>query len=174
MKLSPACMKVIRACICADWPEASARALGRVDCVVAVAVTGARRALELGDLVLEHVGRRVHEARVDRAELREREELLAMLGGLELERRGLEDGRRAGTVVGVELVAVVEGRGGEALAGDRSCTGPAFVLSSSADMVIYGVAVSVIEGLWRALRARLRETRRCADDIYRSWCRAKT
>ncbi len=57
----------------------------------------------------------VHEARVDRAELREREELAAMLGRLELERRGLEDRRRAGTVVRVELVAVVERGCGEAL-----------------------------------------------------------
>ena len=53
--------------------------------VVVVAVRQARGALQLGDLVLEDVRRRVHEARVDRAELRQLEERAPVLRGLELE-----------------------------------------------------------------------------------------
>ena len=70
--------------------------------VVKVAVRLARRALQLGDLVLEDVGRGVHDSRVDGAELSEGKQLLAVLGGLELKRRALEDRNRAGTVVGVD------------------------------------------------------------------------
>ena len=63
--------------------------------------------LEHGIPRLEHVRRRIHDARVDRTELRERKELLAMLRALELKGSCLKNGRRAGAVVLVELVAVV-------------------------------------------------------------------
>ena len=75
----------------------------------------ARRTLQLGDLVLKHMVRRVHQATVDRTELLEGEEIRAVLGLLEAERRGQDDRDSARAVVGIEFVAVVQGNRGIAL-----------------------------------------------------------
>ena len=82
--------------------------VGQGRSVVVVTVRLAWCALQLSHLVLEHMRRRVHDTRVNRAQLREPEQRRGVLGALELERCRLEDRNCARPVVRVKLVAVVE------------------------------------------------------------------
>ena len=68
---------------------------------------------ERRDALLQHVRRRVHDARIDVAELLQREQLRGVLGILENERGGLVDRHRAGAGGGIRLVAVMQGAGVE-------------------------------------------------------------
>ena len=91
--------------------------VGQGGCIVVVTVGQAGGALQLGQLVLKHMRRGVHKTCVDGTQLRQLEELAAMLAGLELEGCRLKNGRSACTVVRVQLVPVVEHHGGETLPG---------------------------------------------------------
>ena len=72
-------------------------------------------AFEPRDPLLEHVARRVHDARVDVAELLQREEPSGVVGVVERVRGRLEDGNRARLRSGVSGMAAVNGRGVEAV-----------------------------------------------------------
>ena len=74
---SPALARVRMASVSAAWPEATASA--------------GRAAFERGDALLEDVGRRVHDAGVDVAELLKPEEAGGVVGVVEDVRRGLVD-----------------------------------------------------------------------------------
>ncbi len=71
--------------------------------------------LELGDALLEHVRRWVHDARVDVAGLREVEEVRCMVSVVEKVRRGLIDGHRAGLGGRVGLLPRMEREGLETI-----------------------------------------------------------
>ena len=66
---------------------------------------------ERRDALLEHVGGRVHDARVDVAEFLQREQRGGVVGILEDEGGGLVDGHGAGAGGGVGLIAVMQRAG---------------------------------------------------------------
>ena len=79
-----------------------------------------RAALQLRDAPLEHVGRRVHDARVDVAELLEPEQAGRVLRPVEHVARGGVDRHRAGVGGGVgDLLRAVHGAGAQAQLGGR-------------------------------------------------------
>ena len=69
---------------------------------------GESRALELGEPLLEHRVRRVHDPRVDVAELLEREQVGRVLGAVEDVRRRLVDRHRARVRRGIGLLPAVQ------------------------------------------------------------------
>ena len=72
-------------------------------------------AFEGRDALLEDVGGRVHDARVDVAELLQREEAAGMVGVLKQVRRGLVDGNGARAGGGIGRLTGMDGEGGEVL-----------------------------------------------------------
>ena len=67
-------------------------------------------AVDGGDALLQHVIRRIHDPRINVAELSEPEEIGGVLGALELVRRGLVNGYGPGTRRRVGLLSTMKGQ----------------------------------------------------------------
>ena len=75
------------------------------------------RTLQLGNTILKHMSRRIHDSRVDRSELFQRKQIRTVSCVLERERGGGVDGRRSGSVIGIHLVSVMKHHGIETFTG---------------------------------------------------------
>ena len=98
---SPAAASVVSVSVSAACPDASA--------------SPADAAFERGNALLENVGRRIHDARVDVAEFLQGEQARSVVGVVEDIRGGLVDGHGAGSGRGVDLLPGVNGESGEVL-----------------------------------------------------------
>ena len=90
-------------------------------------------AFERGDALLEDVGRRVHDAGVDVAELLQGEESRGVVGIVEHVGRGLVDRHGARLGCGIDVLAAVDGErveveGWLSVAGTHCCCSPRFLM----------------------------------------------